>query len=83
MLRPEVDINARREAVGINIDRRPSQTLTTENPLVECYYYTLLLYEGLDGIYWLEINGHFQYWLENNKQKNYWLENNEGLKYKE
>ena len=41
------------------------------------------VYEGLDGVYWLENNGHFQYWLENNKQKNYWLENNEGLKYKE
>ena len=39
--------------------------------------------EGLDGVYWLENNGHFKYWLENNKQKNYWLENNEGLKYKE
>ena len=42
-----------------------------------------LIYEGLDGVYWLENNGHFEYWLENNKQKNYWLENNEGLKYKE
>ena len=41
------------------------------------------IYEGLDGVYWLEINGRFQYWLENNKQKHYWLENNEGLKYKE
>ena len=25
--------------------------------------------EGLDGVYWLENNGHLQYWLENNKQK--------------
>ena len=40
-------------------------------------------YEGLDGVYWLQNNGHFLYWLENNKQKKYWLENNEGLKYKE
>ena len=40
-------------------------------------------HEGLDGVYWLENNGHFWYWLENDKQKKYWLENNEGLKYKE
>ena len=31
-LRPEVDINARREAEGTNVDRGLQQTLTTENP---------------------------------------------------
>ena len=25
--------------------------------------------EGLDGVYWLENNSHFEYWLQNNKQK--------------
>ena len=32
MLRPEVDIKARREAEGINIDRGLQQMLNTENP---------------------------------------------------
>ena len=42
-------------------------------------FLTPRLYEGLDGVFWLENNDHIFYWLE----KKNWLEKNEGLKNKE